>query len=293
MSEIKKKQRGDRFDATLIKKADPMHLFMPYLYVNRADNEAFIEEEIDVTELMKYIEKKSDGSSDFKYTFFHVLVTAVVRMIHQRPVMNRFYKGYRYYQRDKVSVAFVAKNVFSDEGGESLLMMEYDENSNLDTIHNDIKERLKRVRVKGEVDNSTDQMASLVKLPRPILRIVGWLFRQLDFYGKLPYDLIKEDPNHATVFISNLGSIKLNAAYHHLSNWGTCSLFVVIGRMHKVAVFNDDGSYQMRDKINLGITLDERIGDGYYYSRTLSLLKYLLKNPELLEQPMTQEVDYE
>ena len=42
----------------------------------------------------------------------------------------------------------------------------------------------------------------------------------------------------------------------------------------------------------LGITLDERIADGYYYSKSIRLLKHLLQNPELLELPANQEVEY-
>ena len=49
----------------------------------------------------------------------------------------------------------------------------------------------------------------------------------------------------------------------------------------------------IRPVLNLGLTLDERIADGYYYSKTVRLLKYLLQNPELLELPANTEVDYE
>ena len=48
-----------------------------------------------------------------------------------------------------------------------------------------------------------------------------------------------------------------------------------------------------REVMDLGITLDERIADGYYYSKTIKLLKYLLQNPELLETPAKEEVDYD
>ena len=38
--------------------------------------------------------------------------------------------------------------------------------------------------------------------------------------------------------------------------------------------------------------IDERLADGYYYSKTIRLLKTLLENPELLETPANQEVEY-
>ena len=120
-----------------------------------------------------------------------------------------------------------------------------------------------------------------------------WILHKLDECGKVPYSLIKTDPNHATCFITNLGSIGLKSGYHHLSNWGTNSLFIVLGQKKKSPVYDEDGTMSMKDILPIGITLDERIADGYYYSKTVKLLKYLLANPELLETAAKEEVDYE
>jgi len=48
----------------------------------------------------------------------------------------------------------------------------------------------------------------------------------------------------------------------------------------------------MKESIDIGLTIDERIADGYYYSKTVRLLRKLLENPELLELPLDEEVDY-
>ena len=56
--------------------------------------------------------------------------------------------------------------------------------------------------------------------------------------------------------------------------------------------FQPDGSAEMRETVQLGLTIDERLADGYYYSKTVRLLKKLLECPELLERPMSEEVDY-
>ena len=70
--EKKKKRIGDRFDATLVRDADPMHGFMPYLYPHRADNEAFIEETIDLTALNAFLERKNAKLDHaHRYTIFH------------------------------------------------------------------------------------------------------------------------------------------------------------------------------------------------------------------------------
>ena len=82
----------------------------------------------------------------------------------------------------------------------------------------------------------------------------------------------------------------MHASYHHIAEWGTNSIFLVIGEKGKRPFFHEDGTFDMRDSLRLGITLDERIADGYYYSRTVRILKHLLEHPELLDTPCDEEV---
>jgi len=288
----KKKRRGDRFDATLVRDIDALHWFMPYLYPNRADNEAFIQEEFDLTNLEAFLEKKNEGRDKAdRYTIFHAVAAALVKTVTLRPKMNRFIQGRRLYQRDKLTLAFVVKKQFKDDAHEALAYIEFPEDTTIDSLHERIMREIRECR-SDKLDNSTAGMELFTKLPRWLMRIVMWMLHRLDFYGKVPYDLIKADPNYSSVFITNLGSIKLNAAYHHLTNWGTNSVFVIIGEKAKKPVFREDGTYEMRDTLGVGITLDERIADGYYYAQTIKLVKKLIEQPELLDLPANQEVDY-
>ena len=292
MPEKKQKRRGDRFDATLVRGLDPLHWFMPYIYPNRADNEAFIREEFDLTNLEAFLEKKNAGRDRAdRYTIFHAVAAALVKTVTLRPKMNRFIQGRRLYQRDELSLAFVVKKQFSDDAHEALAFIKFPEDTTIDSLHERIMQETNECR-SDKVDNSTAGMDMFTKLPRWLMRIVMWGLHRLDFYGRVPYDLIKADPNYASVFITNLGSIRLNAAYHHLSNWGTNSVFVIIGEKGRKPVFHEDGTFEMRTMLSVGITLDERIADGYYYAKTVRLVKKLLENPELLDLPANQEVDY-
>ncbi len=289
--EQKKKKWGDRRDGVWLKDIDALHAFMPYLYPNRADNEAFISECIDITELNAYIAKKNAENPEYPYTFFHVLAAAIVKTVTLRPKMNRFIAGRRIYQRNDISLAFVVKKRFADEAHEALAFVKFPETSTVESVHNRIMAEINECR-SDKLDNSTQGMETLKKLPRPILRFVMWILMKLDFYGRVPYSLVKTDPNYSSVFISNLGSINLKAGYHHLTNWGTNSLFIIIGEKSKKPFYDDEGNVTMRDTLELGLTLDERIADGYYYSKTIRLLKKLLQNPELLEAPANEEIDY-
>lgn len=108
----------------------------------------------------------------------------------------------------------------------------------------------------------------------------------------MPKSLIATDPYYSSVVLSNLGSVKMHSGYHHLTNWGTNSVFLAIGEIKKRPYFDDEGHVSMKNSVDLGLTVDERIADGYYYSKTVRLLRKLLENPELLETPLNEEVEY-
>ena len=287
-----KKRWGDRRDAVWLRDLDALHVFMPYLYPNRADNEAFISEAIDLENIDRYLAEKNAALPDGEepYKLFYLLLAALVKTITLRPKMNRFIKGGRVYQRDKLSLAFVVKKQFQDDAHEALAFIEFDETTTIDDVRRKLAAEIHACR-SDQIDNSTAGMEMLGRLPRPALRLVMWVLHRLDYYGRVPYSLVKTDPNYATCFITNLGSIGLKAGYHHLSNWGTNSIFIVIGEKSLQPHWEADGSMSMREVLPLGLTLDESIADGYYYSRTVKLLKYLLHNPQLLETPANEEVD--
>ena len=294
VEEKRKKRWGDRRDGTLIRDVDALHLIMPYLYPNKTDNEAFISERIDLTPINEYIARKNQELAEGElepYKFFYILLAAIVKTVTLRPKMNRFIKGGRMYQRDDLSLAFVVKKQFNDDAEEALAFIKFDENTTLNDVRIRLGEEIHACRG-DRGDNSTDQMEIITKLPNFLLRFAMWILHKLDYYGHVPYDLIKTDPNHASVFITNLGSIGLKSGYHHLSNWGTNSIFVIIGEKKMSPFYDENGNITMKETIDLGLTLDERIADGYYYSKTVKLLKHLLAHPELLELPAKEEVDY-
>ena len=280
-----KRRRGDRRDGIWLRDVDSMHQITPYIMPNRADNEAFISEQIDLTNIKAYLAQKNADEPEFKYTFFHVILAAVLNCMVQRPYMNRFIQGRRMYQRKELSAAFVVKKQFQDDSHEALAFIRFEPTDTLDDVYERIKKEVTAFRGAASIDNTTACMDILSKIPRFFLRFVMWILHRLDFYGRVPYSIIKDDPNYATVFISNLGSIKLHAGYHHLNNWGTNSVFITIGEKHLAPIYRSDGSYEMHEVLELGITLDERIADGYYYSQTVKLLQQLLQNPVRLEQP--------
>lgn len=289
--EKRKKRFGDRKDGYLLRNLDSMHFIVPLIHPNRCDNEAYISEKIDLTNIKEYLNKKNAEESDFPYTMFHVILAALVKTITLRPKMNRFIVNGNMYQRNEVSAAFTIKKQFEDEAGEALAFLHTKNGDTIDSIHEDIRKQVTGSR-RGEVDSSTDSMDFFNKLPRWFSKFVVWIVRQLDKHGKVPASLIETDPYYSSAILSNIGSIKLKCGYHHLTNWGTCSVFCVIGEKKMSPMFDQNGNVEMRETVELGLTIDERLADGYYYSKTVKLLKHLLENPEQLELPIEKEVEY-
>lgn len=287
-----KRRFGDRKDGTLIRDLDGMHFITPLIYPNRCDNEAYISERIDLGPVNAFLAQKNAQPSDFPYTLFHVILAALVKTVTLRPKLNRFIANKNFYQRREISAAFVVKKLFSDDAGEALAVVHATDDSTLTSLHEDIFRQISSCR-SDKVDASTDNMNLFNRMPRFLGKFIVWILTRLDVHGWIPASIIETDPYYCTMVLSNLGSIRLRSGYHHLTNWGTCSLFCIIGEKKMTPVFQPDGTYEMRETLDLGLTIDERLADGYYYSKSIRLLKHLLEHPELLELPAAQTVELE
>ncbi|MBQ9327394.1 MAG: 2-oxo acid dehydrogenase subunit E2 [Solobacterium sp.] len=293
MSETRKRKWGDRRDGYKV-KVPGLQTVMTALMPNRTDCECYLNEEFDITELLQYLEKKNQEHPEYKITLFHCFVMALTKMVRERPQMNRFIQGGSIYQRYDISVAFVAKRRFADHAEEALMFMVPKDDDNLDSIAKqivgDVRETRKSEHATGGVDELLDKFAAMPKL---LMMFLVWIIRCLDFWGINPKFITDGDPNYSTIFLSNLGSIKCPAVYHHLNNYGTNSFMTTIGTIHKAEVIMPDGTKQIRDVVNIGSTIDERIGDGFYFARSLKLVKHLFANPELLEQPLSAPSNFD
>ena len=286
-----KRHIGDRRDGTLLRDIDSMHIIMPMIYPNRCDNEAFISERIDLTNVDAYIAKRNAENPVFKFTLFHLIVAAILKVIVLRPKLNRFIANKNLYQRKELSASFVIKKQFNDASEEGMAFIRANGDSTLDTLREDLYKQITHVK-KGGTDSTMDAMEFLKKLPRFVVKFFIALMRWCDRHGIVPKSLVASDPYYASVILSNLGSIKLRSGYHHLTNWGTTSLFVVVGEMKMRPFYDDEGNAEFRNSVDLGLTIDERLADGYYYSKSVRILKYILEHPECLEKPFSEPVEY-
>lgn len=79
--ETQKRRRGDRRDGRLLRELDSLHFITGIIYPNRCDNEAYISERIDLTPVKAYMARRNETEKDFPYTYFHLVLTALVKTI--------------------------------------------------------------------------------------------------------------------------------------------------------------------------------------------------------------------
>ena len=290
---MRKRKFGDRKDAVRIRDLDGLHVIMMHLMPKRTESEVYMEFPIDVTELLKYIDQKNQENPDYKTTMFHCIVTAVARVVQMRPYLNRFICGRKLYQRNDITLSFVAKRQFQDHAEESLMTLTAVDQMNLEYVTRKVVGDVQEMRKHqgGEGLNSTIDF--LGKFPNFVLRPFFGLLQLLSSSGHLPSFLTEGDTNHTSVLLSNLGSIKCGCCYHHLNNYGTNSIIITVGVIHREPKVMEDGTIAVRDVVNLGFTADERIADGFYFARSLKLAQHLVTHPQLLDIPLKEDIEYE
>ena len=261
---------SSRCDGTLVKIKDPVAALTPYIMKTRVEGAVYLRVEIDVTNAFALIEKLSREGVDIH--LFHILMTAFLRVLVEKKKMNRFVVNKRLFQHNDLSQSFVIKKDFSEEGDESVAKIYFSPEDKLLEVSEKIISKVDRLR--KEKKNESNVLFRLGAGSHLFLTLLEFSLRQLNKYGLLLKSYIELDPLFASVFVANLGSLRLSAPYHHLYEWGTVSTFIVIGKVRATP--------EGKKTVNLAVTLDERIGDGFYFASALNLLQEYVENPERL-----------
>ena len=278
---------GDRKDGWRVRNIDPYMNIVPVLMPGRNVSCIYFSETIDATNLVDFVKRMNEDEQAKrekgirKYTYFGVFMAALVRSLAMRPHLNRFISSGKIYQRRNIKLCFVAKKDMTEDAPETDVLAVFKRTANLDDVMRKLQGGIREAK-EGD-DDTTDVLNALFKLPTFMLRGFKGLMDLLLKFDLFPKSLEKVDPMQSSAFVSNLGSINLvNVPFHHLYERGTCSLFVVMGKIYP------EGD---RYKMNFTVTLDERVSNGFYYIRSIEFFKELLSNPEvLLESPSEEEI---
>lgn len=257
---------------------------------DRCDSDVYINQKIDLTNLVKYIEKKKENGEEI--TYFHAFLAAIGKVLYNRPKLNRYIRNRHVFEHSNVVVSFVAKVTFDDKSEELMLMIPINEKDNIESISKKVKSKINSMRNKtAKKEGANDAIDVIGKLPNiirvPLVGILKWC----DKKGILPSSLVKDNLYYSSMIVSNLGSIKCGAIYHNITNFGHCSSLATMGEIKKEEIINEKGKKEIKDICEFGINFDERIADGYYFAKSVKLLQYLFDNPNLLEEEASKNID--
>ncbi len=282
-----KKKFGDRKDAYKVRNINPMNKLMYYIKRLRCDSDVYINQTIDVTNLVEFMKEKKKKCDDL--TFFHAFCTAIAKVVYHRPLLNRFIMNGNFYDKKTIDIGFVAKTEFSDNAKEFMALITIDKDDNLYKVKDKFVENVNKIRTNSM--NDTDGIINtLGNMPKFIRAFVMWIFKKLDNHDLLPESLTKNLLYYSSVIVSNLGSIGGGVIYHNLTDFGSNSILMTIGKIRKAPMVNDNGEVEVKEVCDFGITLDERIADGFYFITAIQLFEEILKNPKLLEDEINEKI---
>ena len=271
---------GKRSDGRRLKNISPIFLLMPHIMKKRSDAQVFYSQEVPLAPLDEYIAQKD--AEGIKMSYMAIIYAALVRIIAEKPLANRFVMNGRVYARKSIDISLAIKKGMSETAEETTLKLHFNGSENIFDIRNKLEEVITENK-DAQAENVTDKFAkALAYIPSWLIKLVVNFLMFLDRHDLLPKAIIELSPFHTSAFLTNVGSLGIDSIYHHLYDFGTTGVFLAMGKKKKSLISVDETLVEQKT-LSLRWVLDERICDGYYYASALKLFNKYMKKPELLE----------
>jgi len=272
----------DRPDGTRVRGLPAFNAIMPYLLRGRNESAVWFSRDIDVENAVRWVHSRNAGLGETRYSLFGLIIAAAVRTVALKPRLNRFVHRRGVYQRTGISVSFIVKKRLKEEAGEANAKIHFLPEDTVETAMGRINEAIEFAR--GPVPGPDDREVEIAHRVPGGKAFITSAFRVLDRLNIAPTWMIRNDPLFTSIYFANLGSIGLDTPFHHLYEWGTASLFIVLGRLFQAEGGRAEGGSGRRHFLNLKVTVDERVAEGLYFAHAASLFQRLVARPELLEE---------
>ena len=217
-----------RSDGRLLKSLRPFVQIIPYVMEKRSDAHNFTKQVLCAESIDKYIEEKKEQG--FRLNYMHLFIACYVRLIAERPELNRFIMHNQIYQRNDIFVSMAIKRSLRDEGEETTVKFKFTGNESIYEITEIVNTKINEA-MSYKVGTNTDKLAeSVMSMPGFIKRSLVKTLKVMDMYNMLPKSVIEASPFHTSLFFTYLKSIDTSYIYHHLYDFGTTGIFVALGR---------------------------------------------------------------
>lgn len=290
-SEGYRPRRGDRCDGRLVRSLDPMNGVAIYIMPNRNGAATYYRDSFECAKVEEYIrQKRAEGLDSFG--IMHVIAAAYVRVISQRPAMNRFISGQKIFTRDgEIELAMAVKKEMTAEAPETIIKVYFEPTDTAYDVYRKYNEQVQLAK-DTPLDSGFDNLAGLINaVPGIFKKFLVWVLKCFDYFGWLPRFILKLSPFHGSIFITSLGSLGIQPVFHHLYDFGNMPIFVAFGSRRTVTETDTDGSPVRRKYLDFTVVSDERISDGFYYASSIKMFRRFLNNPDKLDTPPEQVIN--
>lgn len=278
------RQFGDRNDGRRLRTLSPIFAVSPYLMKTRNTSQNYIADEIEITEMERYIlEKRKAGLKNFG--ILHVLLAGYIRACARYPGLNRFIAGQKIYARGReIEVNMTIKKTMSTDSPDTVIKVTFDPADTADKVYERFNAKVQEVK-DAPLDSGFDNLAKAFNwIPGLLLKFFVALLQTMDYFGLLPRFLTKLSPFHGSLYITSMASLGIPPIYHHLYDFGNVPVFVSFGKKRRELETQRDGSVVRKKYIDWNIVTDERIVDGFYYASVIRYLHNLYADPWQLDQ---------
>jgi len=279
---------GLRPDGKRLKNIDPIQKIMPHIMKARHDGQNIAKYEVRCEPFDEFIKTERENGNRFNY--MHLVIAGIVRTFALKPRLNRFIMNGRIYRRTGgIFVSLVVKKRLSADAADSTIKVQFTGHENIYEVKEKLDAAINTVNATTKT-NGTDKLARILTIiPNFVIKGVVGLLKFLDKHGMLPNAILKLSPFHTSCFVTNLKSIKGEYIYHHIYDFGTTGIFFAMGKEKMVPVVNEVDyvpELGIGKVMNIGIVMDERFCDGFYYVSSLKLLKDFFTNPSKLREKL-------
>ena len=285
---------GDRPDGRRIRTEPPINQIGPYVMWTRCASMNLFADAIEISNIERYIrQKRREGLSSFG--MMHVMLAAYCRALCKYPGLNRFISGQKLYTHgNDIQFCLTVKKDMSTESPDTVIKVHLTPTDTPEEVYHKINKEVENVK-NTPLDSSLDNTANLLTMiPGIFLKFTVWLLRVLDYFGLLPKFLLEVSPFHGSVYFTSMGSLGIPPVFHHLYDFGNMPMFVSFGCKRRALEVQEDGTVVQRKYVDIKISTDERIVDGFYYATFFKHYKHLLLRPEILDTPpeeVKQDID--
>ncbi|MBQ8836753.1 MAG: hypothetical protein IJ002_04520 [Clostridia bacterium] len=286
----KKRKFGDRKEGRRLRTLPPISYVSPYLMPSRTGAQNLMADTIEITETDKFLrELRANGYKNI--SVLHIIIAAYVRVLATRPALNRFCSGQKLYHRNDIEIIMTVKRDMSLESEDTVVKVKFEPDDTLMEVYEKFNAVVSEA-VAEDADTDLDKtLGILTKLPGFVFRIAVAILKFLDYYGFIPQSLLDVSPFHGSMVLTSLGSLGIPPVFHHLYDFGNAPLFIAYGRKYSQNELNSDGSVKKKVCMDVKLSVDERVCDGYYFASAFKMFKKMVASPEVLMTPPEEIIE--